>query len=744
MSERKPGQPNSSDELIDIRSLIRGADRGDYTVDEILSEYGLSSPPGERDGEDTPDLPWPEPPRRSHYADNVVAFPGGGPAEDGGGPEDEPPAPSAEEDAEAVLRQPSGEGPGEGPPEDKIIEFPEEESALGALLKDLKIRADNYADQMFAESERIDPEEIRRLEELIPGTDREDEAEENPAYDIRFHLPRWQQEPPPPDLPPKELARQYGTGLKALGLRRHAVAILALLALLQLLAPTLGADFPAPLDVYQTQALLSAGLLALGLLLGVDVAAQGFVRAFRLKFGMDTVTALACCFTLADALLLSLRQNRQGQLPYCAAALCALFLTMHGEYHRRCALRLSCRTAAVSSEPYLVTLDMGKWNGKDTYVKWSGEAEGFGSQIQMENGAQRAYRRVCPLLALACLVLALIASVGQGRPENLLWCLSANFTAAASFGGALVFARPFHKIAYRLSQSGAALAGWPGMLDSRRGDRLLVTDWDLFPPGSVELNGIKIFGDNSVERVVGYTATLIRDSGSGLGKLFHDLLRTQGAIFRRAQDLQYHEGGGVSAYIRDDRVLVGSAAFMNLMEIPLPQGLNVKTAVFCAINGELAGIFALNYSLPDVVFPALAALLSEKVAPVLATRDFNVIPAMLQQRFKLAANKMDFPPIERRRELSDPDQAHSATLTAVLCREGLAPFADAVLGARRLRRCTRLGSAICCVGSVLGLLLSYYLTSVAAYTSLSPLNLFIFLATWLLPVWFLTDWAVRY
>ena len=40
--------------------------------------------------------------------------------------------------------------------------------------------------------------------------------------------------------------------------------------------------------------------------------------------------------------------------------------------------------------------------------------------------------------------------------------------------------------------------------------------------------------------------------------------------------------------------------------------------------------------------------------------------------------------MERRRELSDPDQPHSETITAVLCREGLLPYADAVVGAKRL------------------------------------------------------------
>ena len=134
----------------------------------------------------------------------------------------------------------------------------------------------------------------------------------------------------------------------------------------------------------------------------------------------------------------------------------------------------------------------------------------------------------------------------------------------------------------------------------------------------------------------------------------------------------------------------------------------------------------------------------EKVGPVLATRDFNLIPSMLHQRFKLAADKMDFPPVERRRELSDPDQPHSETITAVLCREGLLPYADAVVGAKRLRWCARFGAVLTCVRSALGILLAYYRTAVDAYGSLSPLNLLIFLLFWVAPVWFLTSWVPRY
>ena len=46
--------------------------------------------------------------------------------------------------------------------------------------------------------------------------------------------------------------------------------------------------------------------------------------------------------------------------------------------------------------------------------------------------------------------------------------------------------------------------------------------------------------------------------------------------------------------------------------------------------------------------------------------------------------------------------------------------------------------------STLGVLLAYYLTSVDAYASLSPLNLLFYLLMWLLPVWFLSGWVHRY
>lgn len=180
------------------------------------------------------------------------------------------------------------------------------------------------------------------------------------------------------------------------------------------------------------------------------------------------------------------------------------------------------------------------------------------------------------------------------------------------------------------------------------------------------------------------------------------------------------------------------------MDIPLPQGLNVKSAVFCAINGELAGIFALSYSLHDTIFPALEELMREKIGPVLATRDFNLIPAMLHQRFKLAADKMDFPPVERRRGAVRSGAApqrcpHRSVVpggAVSLCRgcDGRQATAVGNPAGRHYLLC-RLPA-----GSAAGRLSHL----VSAYSSLSPLNLLVFMLTWLFPVWFLSGWVHRY
>lgn len=726
-----------------------------YTLEEILAEYGVDVSRWEEEdraakdppSDPGPDLPWPEA-RHTPPPQNVVLFPGmTAPPDDEDEDEEEGPddgdEDTGDEDEEPEEHTPPPkEKPKKAPVTDKVLEFPEDDTPpLQAGLRHLKEKADAFSQQMFAEEGTEVSEETIRFQKLIPGVD-EEEREEEDEPPRRERRPRKPPEPPP-DLPPADLAGRYGRGLGLLRLRAVLVALLCLPLLYLAFAGFFGLPLPGALaDSFQLRVWCSGGLLAVVMVLGIDVLLGGLIDLFRLRPGGATASCFACAFTLWDAFTQLAWMPERTTLPYCAACAAGLFCAMWGTYSKRQGLRLSCRTAAAASEPYLVTLDHKSWNGRDAYAKWSGAAYGFGSQIQEPDGTERVLRISVPLLLLGSLLCALLASVGRGAPEHAAWCLSAAATASSGYSALLCFSRPYRALARRLSSSGAALPGWSGA--ERAGKAILLTDTDLFPPGEVALNGIKIFGDYSVEKVVAVCATLIRESGSGLDKIFHDLLRTQGAVYRRCTGFTRHEGGGLSADIRGERILVGSASFMALMEVPLPQGLNVRSAVFCAIEGELAGIFALNYAMHPTIPPAISALTANHVSPVLCTRDFNLIPAMLRQKFKLPVEKMDYPAVDRRTELSDPAALHSARLTAVLCREGLAPFSEAVVGAKRLRLAVLMTTALTVLGSAIGLLLAFYLTFLGAWASLTGAQMTLFLLAWTVPTLLISGWVERY
>lgn len=620
------------------------------------------------------------------------------------------------------------------PADEQVIPFPQEPPK--GRFERLKERGDRYAERMFQGDEE-DPEEAER-ERLLPGVDYEDEPTHAPPQ--RKARRRKSQ----PDIPPDKLAKTYKNRLAFLHTRVFLAFFLALPQVYLMVAQGLELPVP-PLFAASFTLRYQTASLCMGVsgLLAVDILAQGVWHLFTLHLEADTLLFFAFAATLADALTMSSLDNRNYAMPYCGVISVMLAFALWGKLKKLRGLRQSCRVAASSAEPYLVTLEEQAWNGTDAYMKSSGSTKGYGSQIQEPDGVQRAYHIAAPLLLLSALLLSLLASVGRERPELLFWCLSATLTSACGIAGFLPYALPYDALARRLAKVGAALGGWDSLAWSGKGRGAILTDIDLFPPGSVTLNGIKLCGQLPMETAVSYAASLVRETGSGMEKPFVDMLRAQSGLFRRCTKVVCHEGG-VTGVITGREVAVGSAAFMELLHIPLLQGLKVKNAVFCAVDGQLQAIFALNYHLHPAVRPSLDMLIAGGLSPILATRDFLVIPEMLRQRFKLSVDKMEFPSLDRRRDLSSTRQAHSPELTAVLCREGLGPYAEAVVAARRLASAAKVGTFFALLGGSLGLLLAAYLTAAQAFASLSAGALLLFLLLWAVPQFLISGWASRF
>ena len=550
-------------------------------------------------------------------------------------------------------------------------------------------------------------------------------------------------EPPPPDAPPAQLATEYGPGLSALKTKCAVSGVLTgVLVVLSLLDSGL---LPFLTGLVPTEIALWAGLALFAVCGGLcfDVLQQGLLQLTNRAPNGDTLALFAAVFTLADGVTLVAAPFREVTLPFFAP--CALVLTFHllGQYCDRSAKFQACRTAASVAQPYVVTQDANVLGGQPAFRKWLGLPRGFGSQIRTTSQTEAQFRRLTPVLLAACFALSLVTTVAHHQPWLVLWSLSALFCAAATLGATLSLALPLRLLGGKLAKLGVALAGWPGLLAAKGCKAALLLDQDVYPPGTIALTGSRVFGSLSMERTVSYTASVIRASGSGLRYLFDKLLRAEGSSYLPIDKIVMQDTGLIGQ-CQDQQILVGNSDFMSRQGIALPPGIKAKDAVFCAVDRELVGMFVLRYTLHPSILPSLQTMIAHRISPVMATRDFNLTPHRLRLWGRLSVDQITFPDLQRRVVLSGPRQIHGTTLVAVLCREGVAPFSQALVASQRIRRAAAFSQWFVHIGACVGVVITAALSSAGALTAMSPWNLSLFLLLWFVPVLLLSLWTTQY
>lgn len=613
-----------------------------------------------------------------------------------------------------------------------------EESKLAHLVKELNEKADHYAEHMFQDSEEENQEELHRLERLIPGTDFEDgkRVAQSPT---RQKVKKKRQKPVPPDVDPKKLGAWYAKGLKQMKQRRQMILLLFLLSIAITLFPDGLSDYVPVLG--EPQALLASlsVLLFLGLVLSGDLLLRGLERSFRLKIGADTLVFFGGLFCGLDCFVQLSSPEPRDQFPFVSLTLLHYYFLLYGEEEKRHAHRHACRVASLLKEPFLLTLEPNKWNGKPAYTKSSAPPDGFTSQLQQDDGTQIFYSYTAPFFLFLSFF---ISSHFTERSEDFAWAFSALLLVSCPLASGFIYGRSAHKVGKRLDELRSALAGWTGV--AKAGKQCIVSDGDLFPAGTVACNGARTIKGFRERKVLAYTAALTKAGELGAFRVFEEMMVVRNLTIPQVRDPVFHDAGGISARIGPDSVLVGGSDFLELMGMSIPEGLHVNHAIFCCINNKLAGFFTLDYDLSFTAEHSIEGLIYEHIRPVLATRDFALTPKMLKHRFNLNTARMDFPSIVRRQELSSSDRPGEGVLTAMLSREGITPVSECVIGAGRLRKTVYQGIALSLLSSILGFSLVAYLVMEQSYAALAPVNLLVFCGLWLFPFWFLTDLPQRF
>ena len=472
----------------------------------------------------------------------------------------------------------------------------------------------------------------------------------------------------------------------------------------------------------------------LSALLGSYQLIEGLADLVRGRFSLNTLLIFSFLLCCADGVM-CLNELR---VPCCAAFTLQVVFSLFDTLHRRRTELSQMDILRKATDLTALRPSKEKLDGKKVVVRDDGHVEDFMDNYQQRTVPEKI-RTIYAICALgASLIVGIIGFILSGLSIGL-HVAAITLLAAIPASFFVCLSRPADILQKRFHKLGTLLCGWKGICAAKGSMVFPVTHKDIFPSGTVKMNGVKFFGNREPDEIVAYGAALILADNNGLSPLFEQLLESRNCHHLTVENLQLYDGG-IGGEVRGEAVLAGSFHFLKEMGVELPEGLRVSQAVCVAIDGTLCGLFAISYDKLRRPAGGLHTLCSHKaVAPIVCDGDFLLSPGFLQAKFGIRSERISFADAELRSTLEG--LAPEGTASVLSTQHDLASLAYGITGAKALHKTSFLGLFTHIAGGIIGIGIMLTLTLIGATYLLTPLNVILYQLIWSVPGILLTEWT---
>lgn len=651
------------------------------------------------------------------------------PAEPADAPEESPPAP-AEPSGRGVIQQSEISGHFGG--------FQDEQPDEPARPKtDISIK--NYKEYKSNRNQKISSFALEQQEAAPPEEERRAAdrfgLEEDPYTEEEFDSPRQ--------------ADEVGERLRErLGKLRNSLILLGAISINAALLSVVSAR-PSLLTLWGkfTVSPLVYALIQLGMLLLALLAGRGIFRetadAFRLRQPTRHVMCLSCVlaclavnviFCVKPAALLT-----PGVWLYTPGAVLALFWNRVSAYQNAARAVRNFRFITGSGEKYAAayvedariakSMTRGAVDEDPLLVKNhpTGFFDGFLRHSSCADAADSAAQKILAAAAPLSAVLAVLAWFLTRDWFLALSVLSGGITLSCGFLGALIVTLPLQDTAGLMKRFSVTSPSYDAIEDFKDANAILLTGRDLFPDGSICLRGIKTFQERRVDDVLVDAASAVCAAGSALRDVFMGIINQDERMLRPVDSIQYEDLMGMSAWVNEQRVLIGSRELMIHHSIAIPS-LETEAQlrpegcelVYLAKGGELAAAFVLEFAESSGADGAVRLLDKHDITLAVKTMDSFITPDLLARLFHTSPTRFKILP-SRLHEDYDQETAPVDRVDSMLGNTGtLMGYVVSIAAVKRLYSCIRLGRVLSVIGTAVSLLLMALLLLLRPESMLAP------------------------
>ncbi|MBQ9375244.1 MAG: hypothetical protein IJU04_02770 [Ruminococcus sp.] len=347
-------------------------------------------------------------------------------------------------------------------------------------------------------------------------------------------------------------------------------------------------------------------------------------------------------------------------------------------------------------------------------------------------------KKTTPYILIAGLFIALISLIfdksASGFSEKMfvmLAALSGTVSICSSVVLMLVVNIPLSKAAKKYLRYSAVMLGYSSVEEFADTNSILVDAQQLFPNGMVDFVNLKLLSSTMIEECILMAASLACQADSVLKPTFYKMLRGKTEMLYPVESYIYEDGMGLSGWIENKRVLLGTRELMENHSIEgIPTLAKEKEygkgniVLYLSISGVVSTLFVLKVNASLSVSRWLQELEAEEITTVIRSVDGFININLLSELFNVSPTSLKLLPFRYHEDYEHETEYQPRVSSSMLCSGHFPSFAMLIIGAKRLKVVSHLGVAMQFGSLALGALMALVMMLMGSFTQITA-SLFI-------------------
>lgn len=298
---------------------------------------------------------------------------------------------------------------------------------------------------------------------------------------------------------------------------------------------------------------------------------------------------------------------------------------------------------------------------------------------------------------------------------------------------------PMRYLCKRLNDKGAMISGYPSVKQFCDSNAIMIDANDLYPRGSVKLDGVKTFANHRIDESVLAAAAILTEAQSPMAAVFNrSMLKQMEGILPEVESVLYEDNMGLVGRVKGERILVGNRTLMQKYNIETPSEdyeekyiIEGRQVTYLAQAGELISMFVTTYTPDKEIMEEMRRGEANGLSFLIRTTDCNVTAEKIADDFGIFYRSVKVLPTGLGNVCKEAQSQQEDTSRAYLGTRGkISSLIRGVSGCLRIKSNISLTIVIQLISIILGLLLVATLCLYASNAVLGTLEILIYCVFW--------------